>query len=149
MSIATTIKLYQDAIADLAQNQAEDALLVALDAKALVTTRWYTLGTNFQGSSFTDYNPVYAEQREEKGLQTEFKDFNDTGDLNASLQPFVVAEDVGKVTVEVKARDRENQAKLNGQAKRDGNILLMSEQEEKIVLDAWVKRRLARMNKII
>lgn len=142
-------KFLEGAIAELARTQVDDCLLSTLDLIAGVKLRLAENGGNSEGGSFTDYSPIYAKTRAKKGLQQDFKDFNVTGQLYASIQPEVKGVSFGVVEVDIVPRGADNQAKVGGQFKREGgNILYPTDQGIQDTTDAHSQRRLARAQQI-
>lgn len=92
------------------------------------------------GGDFTDYTDSYARDRSKNGYQTQHKDYTRTGELFRSIQPEVVDRSPAVVTVEIKARDKDNQAKLNGAFKKDGNILTNTTDELQLVTAVFIER---------
>lgn len=149
MSLDDHIKKMEAATAALAQTQVEDSLLTTLDMIALVKLRLASEGKRADGSDFTDYNPIYAQKRQGRGLRTGFKDFNVTGRLYASIQPEIGANGGGKVEAFIIARGAENEVKVAGQIKRDGNILQPSQSEVREATLAHSRRRIQRANDLL
>lgn len=115
---------------------------------AFVKLRLADGGGKADGGQFTDYSPIYSKQRQSKGLQVSHKDFNVTGQLYASIQPQIKAVELGKVEVDIVPRGADNQAKVAGQIKRDGNILQPSPAEIQDATQAHEQRRFARAQKL-
>lgn len=133
------------AATELVGTQLEDALLTTLDIIGLVKLRLASEGKRADGSDFSDYNPIYARQRDKKGLQTSMKDFNVTGRLYASIQPEVLSTQPGNVQVGIVPRGGDNEVKVAGQTKREGgNILQPSPDEIREATLAHSKRRIDR-----
>lgn len=121
-------------IAALQANRARDALRIATDLNALVRLRINTSGRDSMNRPFTPYSPGYAQQRQQKGRQASFVDFNFTGRLQAATRSYVEKEDKNAVVIITTAKGRDNQAKLRGamtqpKGRPRGNILLASQQE--------------------
>ena len=135
-------------LVELARTQVGDALLTSLDMIAFVKLRLAEGGGNSQGGQFTDYSPIYSKRRQEKGLQVAHKDFNVTGQLYASIQPQVKAASLGVVEVDIIPRGADNQMKVIGQLKRDGNILQPSQQEIDDATQAHQQRRFERASRL-
>jgi hypothetical protein len=116
----------QQQLDELRKNRERDLFIIGQEAKTLVQLRIQTSGTNYEGSAFEPYTPGYAAQRDKKGRQTNYVDFTDTDRLWANVAPSVeIKGAIGIVTI--KARNRENQVKLEGAEDKRGNILLLSE----------------------
>ena len=148
MSIDEHMAKLRAGLADLARTQVQDALLTTQDMIGFVKLRLAEGGGNARGSQFTDYSPIYSKKRAEKGLQTGFKDFNVTGRLYASILPEVKATQLGEVHVDIVPRGADNQAKVAGQLKHDGNILEPSQTEINDATQAHQSRRFARAQQI-
>lgn len=148
MSIDEHMAKLKAGLADLARTQVQDAVLTTQDMIGFVKLRLAEGGGNASGSQFTDYSPIYSKKRAEKGLQTGFKDFNVTGRLYASILPEVKATQLGEVHVDIVPRGSDNQAKVAGQLKLDGNILEPSQAEINDATQAHQSRRFARAQQI-
>lgn len=148
MTIDAHIGSLRSALAELAKTQVEDCLLTTLDMIAFVKLRLAEGGGNSGGGQFSDYSPIYSKRRQEKGLQVGYKDFNVTGQLYASIQPEIRAAELGKVEVDIIPMGADNQAKVAGQIKRDGNILEPSQNEIQDATKAHEERRFTRAQKI-
>lgn len=139
----------QNAIAELAKTQVEDCTLTTLDIIAGVKLRLAENGGNSEGAQFTDYSPIYGKQRAKRGLQQNFKDFNFSGRLYASIQPEVKGVSFGVVEVDIVPRGQDNEAKVAGQMRREnGNILTPNAQEIQDATDAHTRRRFERAAQI-
>ena len=138
----------KSALAQLAETQVRDCLLTTLDMIAFVKLRLAEGGGNSRGGAFTDYSPIYGKVRKEKGLQVAFKDFNVTGQLYASIKPEVKAVSLGVVEVDIIPRGIDNNDKVRGQLKRDGNILYPTEAEIDDAIQAHTQRRVAQFKKL-
>lgn len=136
------------AIAELAQTQVNDALQTTLDMVGFLKLRLAEGGGNADGGQFSDYSPIYSKARQKRGLQVGHKDFNVTGQLYASIQPEITGIEFGVVAVDIVPRGQDNQNKVAGQIKRDGNILQPSAQEIQDATDAHTRRRVERARKI-
>lgn len=143
-SLDDHINKIKSATSELERTQVDDAILTTLDLIALVKLRLAEEGKRADGSSFSDYNPIYAGRREDKGLQVDRKDFNFTGRLYASIQPEVGVNAAGTVEVFIAPKGKDNEAKVAGQIKRDGNILQPSETEIREATAAHSQRRINR-----
>lgn len=110
------------------------ALITALDLIALVKLRIQTEGRDANNQSFVPYTLPYAKDRQNFGAQTGFVDFTRTGRMWASIRPEIIEDTIEKTVVEIKSRTAEGQAKLNGQFKKRGNILLPTNEEIEIIL---------------
>lgn len=118
----------------------EAAALVA--SNEAIALRQLTIQESGQGvdGDFSDYTDSYARDRSQNGYQTEYKDYTRTGELFRSINPEVIDRQPNSVTVEIKARDRDNQNKLNGAFKKDGNILTNTTEEIDLVTQVFVAR---------
>lgn len=133
------------AVQQLAATQGEDALIVSLDFIGLVKLRIQTEGRDKDNAAFPKYVPAYKKVRQKRGLQTEYFDFTDTGRAWASVQPKIIGQVVGRVTVRVKPNGKDNELKAAGQFKKRGNFLLPTKEEIQIVTTGYKERRLARL----
>jgi len=144
MSISEHIHFLQSIAARLADTQVDDALTSTLDMIGLVKLRLAEQGLSASGAPFTDYNPIYAQKRKDKGLQVGHKDFNVTGELYRSIKPEISAQSIGTIQVDITVRGTDNQVKVRGQVKRDGFILQPSPSEIQTVALAQSRRRIQR-----
>mgnify|MGYP001612209849 CR=1 FL=1 len=135
---------FKNAIQQLAESQVEDNLLTALDMLAGVKLRLAEGGGRADGSAFSDYSPIYSKVRATKGLKISDKDFNVTGQLYASMKPDVKSVNFGEVRIDLTVRGSDNEIKVIGQLKRDGNILEPSPAEILDAIEANKKRRFER-----
>ena len=129
---------------DLVSTRVQDLFSVATDSIALIKIRWQQ-GLNYQENVFSDYSTLYAKRRERRGRQADKKTFSDTGQLARSLKPNVVVDNDGSTSIEITADNEDDKLKLQGQLKRDGNILRLSQREVKLLRDTYTKRRLKRI----
>lgn len=121
----------------LIENRPAEVLTIAQELIDQVIERIQTGGRNSEGQQFAPYNPIYAQRgRRAQGYQAEYVDFTRRGRMWASVQPFIERNDTDTTQVEIRARDAENQRKIDGQAKKRGNILRPSDQEIQIARDA-------------
>lgn len=124
---------YARRFAEMSANRDQDALLIALEIKALVQLRIQTRGYNFEETPFVPYTSQYAKRRKKEGYQVEYVDFTKTGRLWANVRPEVTQSTPTFTRVEITARDNRSQSKLQGAARKRGNILLISSKEEEIL----------------
>lgn len=122
-------------------NREADALRIANDAKALAQLRIQTSGRNYQNAAFSPYSQGHKRTRKKAGAQVSYVDFTITGELWRRVVAQVIGTTDKTVTVEITAPDRLNQAKLQGALKSPkraprGNILKLSEEEERIISEA-------------
>lgn len=123
-------------LALLNANRPAETLKLALDLKALIQLRIQTSGRNAAGSRFSPYTPAYSLTRKNKGRQTGYVDFTDTGRMWNSIRPTVINSDETTTTIVVRASNGGDQAKLDGQARKRGNILTPSQDEINIAIQA-------------
>ena len=138
----------KSALAQLAETQVQDCLLTTLDMIAFVKLRLAEDGGRADGSDFTFYSVKHSITRTNKGLQIAYKDFNMTGQLYASIKPEVKAVSLGVVEVDIIPRGIDNNDKVRGQLKRDGNILYPTEAEIDDAIQAHTQRRVAQFKKL-
>lgn len=148
MSLDDAQKNFGRLVAELARTQVDDNLLTALDLQAFVKLRLAEGGGRADGSAFSDYSPIYAKKRAAKGLKISDKDFNVTGQLYASMKPDVKSVNFGEVRIDLTVRGSDNELKVLGQIKRDGNILTPSPSEIKDATDANTRRRVERAQQL-
>ena len=123
-------------LAMLNANRPAETLKLALDLKALVQLRIQTSGRSASGSRFAPYTPAYSLTRKNKGRQAGYVDFTDTGRMWNSIRPQVINSDETTTTIMVRASNGGDQAKLDGQARKRGNILTPSQDEINIAIQA-------------
>lgn len=122
---------------EMRRNRPAETLVIANDALALIKLRIQTSGESAAGSPYEGYTSIYAKYgRRAKGYQDDYVDFTRTGNMFKSIRPEVIENTVDRTVVEIKARDRESQTKLNGQFRKRGNILEPSESEIRMVNEA-------------
>lgn len=140
---------FKNAIQKLAESQLADCQLTTLDMIGFIKLRLAEGGGNADGGQFTDYSTVYGKVRQAKGLQVNFKDFNVSGRLYASIRPNVKSATFGRVEIDIVPSGADNELKVAGQFKREGgNILYPSPQEIQDATDAHTKRRLEAAQKL-
>lgn len=143
MSLSDFINRNNKRIEDLKRKREERLLLVSLDAKALVQLRIQTSGENSEGSSFEDYTPDYKKYgRDQLGYQSEYVDYTRTGEMWRNITPKVISSNETVTVVEIAGRSQETINKLRGQVVKRGNPLSISDDEIKIVRDAYAERLL-------
>ena len=129
MNFDDYLQTIEDVRVELIDNQPERVLRVSNLFLALIKDRIQRTGVNYEGNQFEAYTTPYAKRRQDGGYQTEYVDFTVTGRLWANIVPQAEVKQRGVTEVTIKARDAENQAKLNGQFEKRGNILLGTEEE--------------------
>lgn len=124
----------------LIEDRPREALIIALDLNALVKIRIQRSGENAEGRPFSPYSQLYAKRRQNKGLQTNYVDFTDTGRMWANIRPQIVGNTLATTVIDTKAGNAGDQAKLDGQFKKRGNILIPNDKEQKTAEDANTAR---------
>lgn len=120
----------QSVIEQIERNREAETLTVTMDLLTQVKARIQGGGTDYQGRMFPPYTPSYAKYgRVKMGYQVRYVDFTRDGRMWASIMPVAEQKTRDSVEFSVRARDGENQAKLNGQFAKRGNILLPSAEE--------------------
>lgn len=114
---------------ELIDNREKETLKILLDTTALIKLRIQNKGEDSEGNLFPDYTTPYKKVRQKKSLQIEKVDFTDTGRMFANIRPVLVRKDEDRIVYELKAGNALNQAKLDGQFKKRGNILAPSDSE--------------------
>lgn len=109
---------------------------VGQNMSVMLVDQWGT-GISEDGTPYSDYTTAYAKQLEKRGRPTDKKRFNDHGNLYASLYSEVVSADVGNLVVSVRVRGEENQNKVKGQFSKDGDIMQLSPDRIKDIIDAY------------
>ena len=141
MSPEEYIQHLQNVRGEIISSQPVEGLKLAFDGFALVKRRIQSTGTDFEGSPFPPYTESYAKYgRDRQGYQSDTVDFTRRGRLLNNISPQIVTSADGITQITVKARDDFNQAKLNGQFPKRGNILQLSEQERALIFQAYQKR---------
>lgn len=120
---------FRNRAAQLAANRDRECLQISTEFKALIQLRVQTRGDNYQDQPFSPYTPGHSNRRARLGYQTDYVDFTMPGRLWANIIPQVESSTAQQTTVEITARSQENQAKLQGAARKRGNILLPSRDE--------------------
>lgn len=147
MTLDAHILVLERATKELAASQVDDNLLSTLDMIALIKIRWADQGLRADGSNFSDYTEPYAKKRQKLGLKVSAKDFNVTGELYRSIRPEVKSNGFGEVQIDIVPRG-DNQLKVAGQFKKDGNILEPSPNEIQEVTLAHSRRRITRAQQL-
>lgn len=120
----------RNAINQLEETRPALALAIVQNLTSAIKLRVQQTGVNSDGAKFVPYNPVYAKYgRKAKGYQAGYVDFTRTGQMFRSIQPRVTENRLGFTGVEVKSLDPTGQTKLDGQAKKRGNIITPNERE--------------------
>ena len=131
MELNDWIQQIKDARARLIANRQADSLKIAQDILALVQYRIQSTGTNYLSASFAPYSPQRTKQRQQRGRQTNYVDFTDTGQMWRSIAPRVTQNSESATEVTIDARDAFNQEKLDKalvqpRTSPRGNILMLS-----------------------
>ena len=79
----------------------------------------------------------YAEWRKANNLRTDKKDFTFTGEMMRSIRPREVSYGGGVVSMEIGSTDKKNQQKIEWLTQQQGELLLLSRDEEKEMTDAF------------
>ena len=145
MNLDEYLNLIDAVRAEIIDTRADRALLVSNLFLAILKDRIQREGKNSDGAQFMPYTTPYKKKREKGGYQTGYVDFTVTGRMWANITPQAEIPSPGVAEVVIKARDQENQDKLNGQFKKRGNILTATEEE----IDFINQREQAEFNKII
>jgi len=134
MELNDWIEKIRQARVRLIANRQADSLKIAQDILALVQYRVQSTGTNYLNAAFAPYSQQRAGQRQQRGRQTNYVDFTDTGQMWRSIAPRVSANTESATEVVIDARDAFNQQKLDkaliqprGNAR--GNILMLSQDD--------------------
>lgn len=133
---------FENATRKFIQEQANDALLTGLDAKALVQLRVQNTGIDYLGNPFDGYSTPYAMKRQDAGRQDKHVDMTFRGHFWNNTKPRIIDQKGGVVTVRLGPDNPTDQAKLDGQVKKRGNMLLLSKDEVRILTDSYTRRRL-------
>lgn len=141
MTVRERLKAYQDIGKELADSRESFALKIAFDTKALVADRVQNTGVDANGSKMKGYNKQYAAFRKAYGLPIDKRTLTFTGDMWSSVRPEVIEHNEKRTVVETKARDTENQAKVNYNSKIvEISILAPDKQERQLITDANQER---------
>lgn len=138
--------LFRSRAARMKEAMGEDALIAGLDAVALTKSRVQQSGLDSQEQQFSDYVPSYAKQRSEEGYQTSYKDYTKTGQMFGSVSPELLEVTQEYARVEIKARTQDNQDKINGAFRKDGNILLNTDEEIEFISRKFADLQTQRLN---
>jgi hypothetical protein len=122
----------------------QNILRLSLDFIGLVRLRIRSRGVNFEEQPFTPYSDSYARQREKEGYQSKRVDFTKTGAMLNSITPTIIRSLEGTTIVQIKARDQNQQDKLNFQVTKlqrapRGNILKPTQKEILFLQDQFFK----------
>lgn len=129
MDVRDFITDFRSRLEALNANRTAELKIIASDLAAQIKLRIQTEGKDFQQQPFSAYTVDYSKRRHEAGYQIDYKDYTRTGKLMANVQPYVIEETETKTVIEVTARDDQDQLKLRGARRKDGNILLPSKDE--------------------
>lgn len=134
-------KAVQRAVKRMETERTEMLLRVAENGLALVKSRVQQSGENAQGGRFEPYTEQYAKYgRDRQGYQSQYVDFTRTGRMFASMQPVVVKETATLTVVEVRPNNTADRVKAEGQFKKRGNFMALSNEEDVIIrkdIQAW------------
>jgi len=98
---------------------------LALDAKDMIEQRVTTTGLNSKGNEFGQYaEGTYKEFREEKGLNTSFVDFRNTGAMWKSINVVGTKISATLATATLGSQTQEEEDKLEWQEERYGDEVL-------------------------
>lgn len=149
--------IFKPALSEFEKTRAEDALLVVNDAIAQATLRRLETGLDSEGDEFSPYSDGYKKLREDRGRQTDYKDYNFTGEFNRSIYSEVTKQDKKSVTVSINVRGRDNEMKVRGAIRNEqnkrgvseeqANPLALSDEEINLALAAYAERRVKRIQK--
>lgn len=128
------LKAYQE-------SREKEHLLIGQEYKTLVQLRIQTSGKDSNNEDFAPYTLSYAAQREERGRQTGYVDFTDTGRMWANIHPEVEINGT-RIRTTIKAKTEADQIKIDGAFKKRGNILKATEEEEAILRELHGRRNL-------
>ena len=131
MDLNDYIEQIKQARERLIANRQSESLQIAQDILALVQYRVQSTGTNYLNASFAPYGQRRAQERQQRGRQTRYVDFTDTGELWRSIAPRISANSESATEVTIDARDTRNKEKLDKaliQPRQNprGNILMLS-----------------------
>lgn len=128
------------------RQQRNDLLLGAvLDTKALIQFRIQTQGQNAELVSFDPYEPAYQKRkaRDFANARSGQVDFTLSGRMWRNIKAFIVEESRNQITIELRADNDLDQAKLNSflnSRKNWGNILTPSADEIELLRQVNLKR---------
>lgn len=131
MDLNDYIERIKQARERLIANRQSESLQIAQDIIALVQYRIQATGTNYLNASFAPYGQRRATERQQRGRQTRYVDFTDTGELWRSIAPRISFNSESATEVTIDARDTRNKEKLDKaliQPRQNprGNILMLS-----------------------
>lgn len=124
----------------------KSALITAFDLIALVKLRVQTQGKDSNNVSFVPYTLPYAKEVKRQGGNPNKVTFTRTGRMWAAIKPEIIEDTIERTVVEIKARTQDAQNKLNGQFRKRGNILLLTDEEIEIALEGHLERILNETN---
>jgi len=130
-------------IKDLPIIMGDVLLTIGLDGKALIQQRVQEKGQNAQGNRTPQYSESYKKVRKRKGLQTNYMDLTNTGEMWRSIG-FTGSKQEGKeTTVSIAGRDAFTQDKIDWNSEQQFEVLKLSEDEEVLlqkVFDSEIER---------
>jgi len=176
-----SLKNFSNSIALIVQelnaSRAEEAVIIASEAMALVRNRVQNERKDKDGSSFGQYSQAlvpqwyfygrsnsqgaedkikkgswfqsYADLREANGLNSTDIDFTFTGEMFSNTGVTNVSEQGATVTVEVGGQTDTAAEKLSYQEPRYGNILALSDSEKTLIFEAYQERLVNIINKYL
>jgi len=133
MSITDYKGLLAKRVEALAKSRERECLIIVFDTMALIKNRNQNKGLNADLQKYVGYVPSYAGYRKEKGRQVEHVDFNFTGRMWADIIPKVIENTAFQTRIDLTARTAADNAKLQGQYKKRGNILRVSDDEKALL----------------
>jgi hypothetical protein len=158
MDISQASDYFNDLANKVQESQRKAALVAAGNALVLIKERVIGTGENSDGAKFKDYSDTalpsffiksrtgsdklkkkvekkigskasYKDIREQAGLQTEHRDFKFTSRMWNNIIPQVIEMNNGNVSIAIKARDPQEQQKVEWNIQESGNFLEPSKQE--------------------
>lgn len=135
------LRKYANKAEEIAANRQKDALIIAKDMFALVSSRLQNQGVDKDGNRFKLYSVKYKAKRAAFGLPVDKRTHTFTGEMFKSIRPIVVEHTDLKTVVEIRANDRENQNKINENSRIVGsNILSLNDEEKNLLEELNVER---------
>lgn len=114
---------------ELIEERPKEVLLIANDMLALTKLRIQTTGTDSNNQPFEEYTTPYKKERIRRGASASRVDFTLTGAMFRNIIPRITNETKETTTVTIKAGNKAQQDKLDGQFKKRGNILSPTKEE--------------------
>lgn len=146
MDLRGFINKIRDSRRIITSNRRNNALKAGNDLLALVKLRNQARGENKDGIKYVPYTPLSRVLRTQKGYQTAYVDFTQTGRMWANIHPYVESENLFSITININAILGSERDKLEEQFKKRGNILEPSKSELAILSTIYSQKVLNQLS---